>query len=227
MSRCILRSLTAFLLVAAVATPAALAASVPVTVRVEGPTKTLVSRAVTTGTKDTFVVKDGDPSHRCPASSAAGALEFATRGAWGGNYDTMFSDYLVDTIAGVKPGGSDSFWSFWVNTRFASSGVCSTDLKPGDKVLFFLSGPSNPSPLALVAPRSVRHGRAFTVKVAALSGSGPAKVAANATVTAGGRTFRSDSRGRVVLTFARRGVIRLQATRTGDIRSAVETVRIT
>src|ERR1700682_5980936 len=67
------------------ATPARAAGPAAVTVRVEGLTETkLASTQVTTTT--TPVVKDGNPAHSCPGTSAAGALQLATAGNWSGTW---------------------------------------------------------------------------------------------------------------------------------------------
>src|SRR3954453_654497 len=66
------------LAVLALLVPASLAAAAPatVTLRVEGSAATLVPRTTVT-TATTPVIKDGDPTHVCTGTSAAGALQTA------------------------------------------------------------------------------------------------------------------------------------------------------
>src|SRR5439155_1094799 len=66
-------------------TPAAplAAAGTNVTVRVEGAKKTLLP-ATSASTHSGWITKAGTPTGKCPASSAAGALDVATSHNWGG-----------------------------------------------------------------------------------------------------------------------------------------------
>jgi len=69
-----------------------------VTVRVEGANETLVPPTQVT-TTTTPVIKDGNPAHSCPGTSAAGALELAT-GAIGTAPGFSGLGYSAETIAG-------------------------------------------------------------------------------------------------------------------------------
>ena len=80
-------ALFVFLATAALAAPSALAGSpATVTVRVLGPapsyTALIPPTQVTTTTAP--VVNDGEPTHSCSGTSAAGALQLATSGDWEG-----------------------------------------------------------------------------------------------------------------------------------------------
>lgn len=112
---------------------------VKVTVKVVGKpaaSKVLLDRTVTLTSKP--VARFGGS---CSGASAAGALQLATKGNWGGTWDAEYSDYEVTKIAGVNlPFNSKSsanwYWSIWVGGKEASAGIC--DIKPtnGQTLLF-------------------------------------------------------------------------------------------
>ena len=127
-------------LVVLVAAPVALGANV--SVRVEGTADTLLPRTATSTTTGTFT-KDGSASHQCARNSATGALEAATGGNWAGRW-ASFGDYEIQTIRGethTSEAGdtSGTYWSFWLNYKFSSTGGCGTPMQDGDDVLFFPS----------------------------------------------------------------------------------------
>ena len=113
------------------------APSTAITVRVEGPKRTLVpatSVVLSNGT----IVKDGVATDSCSGTSAAGALELATRGDWSGTWSASFNAYFLTTIDGLAfPSTGAEYWAFWVNDAPSSEGICSYDPKPGDSLLFF------------------------------------------------------------------------------------------
>jgi Domain of unknown function (DUF4430) len=113
----------------------ALAASTgpAVKVQVKTLTKTLKSAHVhgTTG----WITKDGAPKGTCSGDSGAGALNAATHGKWGGKYYSSFKDYLVTSILGVKPKGSD-FWELLVNGKVSKTGICHVKLRAHETILF-------------------------------------------------------------------------------------------
>ena len=122
--------------------PVALGAkSAPVKVSVEvlgkpPAEKVLLKKTVTLTSK--AVVKDGGS---CTGDSAAGALQLATKGAWGGTWNTEYSDYEVTKIGGLSlPFNSKSsanwYWSFLIGGKEASAGVCDVTPKSGQKVIF-------------------------------------------------------------------------------------------
>jgi hypothetical protein len=104
-----------------------------VTVQVKNGTKTLTN-AVVHGEKG-WITKGGTPKGKCPASSAAGALDAATHGKWTGKYYASVGGVFVSSIDGVKPKGND-YWGVFVNGKSSSVGVCSLKLKAGEKLLF-------------------------------------------------------------------------------------------
>jgi Bacterial Ig-like domain len=192
-----------------------------VTVRVEAPARTLVSTTLTTTTAK--VVKDGNPAHACPGTSAAGALDQATGGDWSGTWFDGLG-YAVDAIGGVSaPADFSSYWTLWVNGRSSTTGICGTELETGDEVLEFLctttadfSSCEN-LPLALRVV-NVRGGQA-AVKVVLLKGDGTSTPVAGATVSGGVQpvTTLAGGSARVAL---RSGASTLRATHAGDVPSA-------
>lgn len=130
-------------LIAPVASGADLAAHaakhVTVTVEVLGKppaSKVLLKRKVTLPAKR--VRKDGGS---CSGNSAAGALQLATKGRWGGTWEAKFGDYEVTKIVGIylpfeSKAAANWYWSFLVNGKEASAGVCGTKPKRGEKFLF-------------------------------------------------------------------------------------------
>ncbi|HEY1689046.1 MAG TPA: hypothetical protein VGF95_09315 [Solirubrobacteraceae bacterium] len=98
--------------------------------------ETLLKRTVTLTSKP--VAKYGGS---CSGESAAGALQLATKGTWGGSWDAEYSDYEVTKIAGLNlpfksKAAANWYWSFWVGGKQASAGVCEVDPKNGQTVLF-------------------------------------------------------------------------------------------
>jgi len=212
--------LAAVLAVTALATPAAAqAAGTPanVTVRVEGPSATLADARVTTTTR--AVLKDGE--HACSGTSAAGALELATRGRWEASYNASFG-YFLTGVGGVTPSGSD-YWVVWLNGRSSMTGLCDTELERGDELLLFVCTPTpdfsgcTNRPLGIVAPRG--RSAAPTVQVVAYGPDGSATPVAGATVSGGARAVTTGADGRAKVTL-RSGQSSLRATHAGDVPSA-------
>jgi hypothetical protein len=188
------------------------------TVRVEGDAATLVERAGVTGTAGP-VVKDGDPSHACPGTSAAGALEQATDGDWTGPWFAGLG-LSVSTIRGeTHLFGSGSYWSVFVNGVPADQGLCGLTPKAGDELLLAPVPETGavPRPLRLSAPATATAGCPFLVRVTA-DVNVPV---AGATVA--GATTAADGTGSVTLSAS--GA--LKATRAGDVRSAAVPVGVT
>jgi len=217
-----------------VSAPAALAAPANVTVRVEGASATLLERtAIRTTT--TAVNKDGMPGHTCSGTSAAGALEIATGGNWGGAWFSAFG-YSVERILGETHAFPEpDFFSLWINNREAGEGICgaTSELQEGDDVLFFVarcefngSACANAPvrPLGLTAPALVSPGAAFEVRVVAYSGSGTSAPVAGATVVGADASATTNAAGVATLTIATDGPRMLKATRPGNARSAGERV---
>jgi hypothetical protein len=98
--------------------PAALAAGpATVTVRAVGAGDQPVLPLTQVTTNETPVVKDGDSEHSCAGTSAAGALELASKGNWNGGWTAGFG-YGVETIEGADyPFGGPDRWAFWLNNQ--------------------------------------------------------------------------------------------------------------
>ena len=98
--------------------------------------KVLLKRRVTLSSKR--VMKDGGS---CSGQTAAGALQLATKGRWGGTWDAKFGDWEVTKIEGLSlpfnsKAAANWYWQFLVNGKEASAGVCGTKAKSGEKLLF-------------------------------------------------------------------------------------------
>ncbi|HET9125718.1 MAG TPA: hypothetical protein VFN65_12625 [Solirubrobacteraceae bacterium] len=220
----------------------AASSSPPVTVRVEGPTRTLLPARTVTAPTSGWVRKGGTPTGTCPADSAAGALRAATRGRWNG---TFFKGLGIDvtTLLGMKLSFSrGSYWGFYVDGRVASRGICETKLVRGESLLFapVPAKGRTPMPILVHAPRTVVAGRAFEVRAFVHVGAGSTtRPAAHPRVrwTIAGRT--QGRRARLIESSSgRRGVLRLRLTGVasgrlmlvvsarGEIRSAAQAIRV-
>jgi hypothetical protein len=204
----------------------ALAAGTTVTVRVEGLKRTLLAPTIV-HTHAGSITKGGAPGGRCPATSAAGALDVATHHHWAGKWFS-FGDILVSTILGEKASGSNYYWGFWVNNRYASLGVCETKLHKGDQLLFAVdSFKHHEHPIGVRAPRKALAGREFNVKLVSFSDAGKATPLAGATLMVGHDHFRSNRRGIVKLVVRHAGTYSLGGEKAGYIRAAPVRVRVT
>ncbi|HTZ85175.1 MAG TPA: hypothetical protein VMB05_00775, partial [Solirubrobacteraceae bacterium] len=202
-----------------------------VTVRVEGVSQTLLAPTEVT-TDSTSVVKDGDQEHSCSGTSAAGALERATGGAWNGEWSESFK-YSVETILGethaFEPGApANYFWAYWLNNKSSSVGICEGELSAGDSILFFpecfgaACPPVAPNPLGMSAPSVAERAAPVTVMVTSYANvSGEASPAVGATVTGGGASAVTDANGRATLSIQQTGNIQLQANAPDSVRTEV------
>jgi hypothetical protein len=224
-------------LVMLAAAPTALAAQV--SVRVEGAGDTLLPRTAATTTTGTFT-KDGNSAHACSRSSATGALEAATGGNWAGRW-ASFGDYEIQTIRGETHkseagDASGTYWAFWLNYQYSSTGGCGTPMQDGDDVLFFPSCfgcAQEPTPLRITAiPGSAAPGSAFDVRVVQygvtfdedFNATTTAAPAAGASVTAAGKSFTAGADGVAHVSVDSRGLAGVRATKAGFVRSATEPV---
>jgi hypothetical protein len=223
----VLLALTAFALAGA---PSALA-SANVTVRIEGIDKTLLAPAQVTTDGATTVVKDGNSEHSCSGASAAGALQLATGGSWNGEWFGGFG-YSAETILGethaFEPGAAANyFWSYWLDNKASSVGICEGELQPGQSVLFFPecfsetgACPAPPNPLGVSAPPVAERGAPVAVTVTSYDNvSGAASPAAGATVAGGGASATTDALGHATLAIAQAGSIQLQVSAPGAVRT--------
>src|SRR4029077_11819372 len=208
--------------------PSALAAGpATVTVRVEGPSETLVpSTQVTTTT--TPVVKDGNPADSCTGTSAAGALQLATGGNWNGQWFSGLG-YSVETIEGQSfPFTQPYYWNFWLDDKPATTGICEAELNPGDSILFYpecfstTSGvcPASPNPLGIEAPTVAAVGTPVTATVTSYaSASGAPSPAVGATIAGSVVNATTDSGGHATFTFSAPGTFLLRVNAPGSIRT--------
>jgi hypothetical protein len=204
------------------ATCASASAGTPatVTVRVLGPAPnyeplTPLTQVTTTTTE---VSRDGGA---CSGTSAAGALELATRGNWAGTWNSEYADYEITSIDERSyPFGKDlPYWSFWLNNAEASKGVCEAELEAGDQVLFFPQCysseecPSASSVLGVEAPATVEVDKPVTVTVRSYPRNGGAATAlAGATVGGGGTSAETNSEGHATLVLSGDGTFTVRAT---------------
>jgi hypothetical protein len=175
---------------------------------------------VTTTTEP--VVKYGGS---CSGTSAAGALQLGTAGNWGGAWSSKFNDYEVMSIKGKEfPFDENSpanyYWSFWLDNKEASVGVCEAELNSGDQVLFFpacygASCPAAPNVLAIEAPPTAEVGKPTTVTVLSYPNAGGEPMPAiGVTVTGGGDATApsTNGQGQTTLIFAGDGKYTIHAT---------------
>jgi hypothetical protein len=213
--------------------PAVAAGPATVTVRVEGSSQTLVPRTTLT-TLARQVNKDGTAGHDCTGTSAFGAVDQAAGGDIGAHWDTSFK-YQLDRVKSEtldSSGASGKYWAFWINDKFASEGLCQTELQNGDSVLLYPdcygTGCVNPSPLRLSGvPATAKPGETVNVKVETLAFDGTASPAQGATVTAGSRTSTTGADGTAPITYAGGGPVNVQATKPDTVRSATEQTCVT
>jgi hypothetical protein len=208
-----------------------------VSVRVEGISSTLLPETAVSA-KAASIDKDGKPTDTCEGDTAAVALQDATHGHWTAG---TFSSGLGYPVIGVRgeeyPFTSSYYWSFWVDGRPATTGICGATLKKGDRLLFFPQcsrevvascprGMFNPSVLALSAPRSARAGRTIAVSVSALANlTGKASSASGVKLSAAGHTVTTGASGKARLTFVKAGSYRILASAPNAIRDEL-TVRV-
>lgn len=211
--------------------PTAGAAGTPaaVTVRVEGLNSTLLPlTSVTTTTAP--VVKDGNHADSCTGTSVAGALEQATHGNWTGPWYSGLG-YSVTAILGESyPFTQNYYWSFWLDRKPSTVGICGAELKHGDDALFFvdcygIGCPPSPNPLGLNAPAVAQQGTPMAVSVTAYANAdGTPSPAQGANVSGGGVSAITNSAGTAQVSFPSTGTFTLQATAPNSVRSETHTV---
>ena len=216
-------ALTAALaLLSLAAAPAASAAPIGVTVRVEGANKTILDEPVTTDGHDVTPASGG--THRCdgtnagahpsPVPTPTAALDDVTRAhsiSWDADWFASFEDFVVTRVA-EEPATSSQFWGLVVNGQFASSGGCQTSLTQGDEVVWVFDAFSKSAVLRMSGPGTATVGQPMNVQV---TDTQTAQPAANASVN--GTMTGSD--GVAALTFNEEGIYRLKADRPDAVRS--------
>jgi hypothetical protein len=209
------------------AAPAVAAGPATVTVRVEGPSGTIVPRTTVT-TTTAPVNNDGQAGHECTGTSAAGALQLATAGDWSGEWFDGLG-YQVHGIRGVFDDESSNYWNFWLDYGASDVGVCDAELEARDDVLLFIDCfTSCRSPLRLsrvpatAAPGSTAGVLVETFQVVGVPQVTTAVPAAGATVDVGGRQFTTGSDGIAQVTFEQVGPVAIRATKAAHVPSATE-----
>lgn len=225
-----LRRTTAAGAIAALALTAAapaVAASTKASVRVEGVSRTLLAARTVTLPTSGSITKGGAPRGSCPATKAAGALNVATKGNWGGAYSSSIGGIEVDTILGeTDTYDKGHYWEIFVNDRVASAGICDLSVANGARLLFAaVPAKGTEYPIVLSAPKTATVGQAFTVKAFYYTGKGSAtKPVAGVTFT--GAKGTTNRRGVARVTAARAGRLSLVGSAKGEIRSAAQTVTV-
>jgi len=221
--RSVLALCAAFLVLLAFASVTLASAPATVTVRVEGLSETkLPTTQVTTTTAP--VVKDGKPEHACSGTSAAGALELATKGNWNGAWFKGLG-YSVESIEGESYSlSSFEYWTFWLDNKPATTGICEAELNAGDSILFFPECFGEcalpPNPLGIEAPVDAEVGKPTTVVVTSYkNSSGAPSAAEGATVAYEGTNAITDSSGHATLTFSRPGQVAVRVTAPKSVRT--------
>ncbi len=212
---------TALVLAPASAAPAA---GTAVSVRIEGRTSTLLAPTLV-HTHAGSITKGGAAKGSCPASTAAGALDAATRGRWQGKIFSGTPGIFVASIFGVKPAGN-FYWTVFVDNRTAQAGVCGLKLRKGEQLLFAVTDGSQ-FPIVLSGPARAGVGRPFELKAIYYKPT-PKRPAGVPTPLAGAHVDGAitNKHGTVTLTAHHAGRLKYAATETGYVRSVPVTVRV-
>ena len=115
------------------------------------------------------------------------------------------------------------FWSFWLDNKAASTGICEGELQAGESILFFPecfsetgACPAPPDPLGISAPAVAQRGAPIDVTVTSYDNvSGAASPAVGAAVTGGGAGATTDAAGHATLAIPQAGNVQLQVTAPG------------
>ena len=174
-------------------------------------------------TNETPVVKDSKSEDSCTGTSAAGALELATKGNWDGEWNKSFG-YGVETLEGVSyPFTQPDYWAFWQDNKLSTTGVCDTELNSGDNLLFFVEcysetagvcPPTPPNVLAIEVPATVEVKKPVTVTVLSYPNAGGAPEPAKGVTVEGGGDSNApptNAQGQTTLVFAGDGTYTIQA----------------
>jgi hypothetical protein len=209
---------------AAFAVPAANAAgaNTTVTVRIEGPTKTIFEGPVTPAVQ-TVDGNDGKGPQKCdgtngganptPGATATSVMDTAVRGSgrsWQGDFSSSFEDFIVNRI-GPTASTSSKFWGVAVDGKSLEVGGCQAIVKPGQEVLWAFDS-FGKKLLHASGPKQVKAGKVASVKVVDSE-----KGTAVAGARIGGGT--TNANGVAKLRFKHAGTRRLKATAPKAIRS--------
>jgi hypothetical protein len=189
---------------------------VSVNLRVEGMHATLLDTTV--DARSTSIDPDGKPADTCEGLIAAAALQEGTKGKWtAGEYFSGLGYPVVGIFGESYPFTSAYYWSFWIDGKVASAGICTAALHPGEKLLFFPQcskesasecpqGLFDPAVLELKGRTHARVGQTVTVKVLSRANlTGKPTPGKGVSVKAAARTVVTDGSGRARLRFAKAG----------------------
>lgn len=211
---------------------------VKVFIRAEGAKRTLISETALTVAPQT-VDPAGKPEDACTGASAAAALQQATRGHWQGKYYSGLG-YAVEGIKGETFSfESPYYWSFWIDSKPATVGICTAMLHAGEHLLFFPQcskesaaqcpqGLFDPPVLELRGPARARVGETITLHVLSLENAkGTPTGASGATISGLGKALKARAGGLVRVHLRRAGRFLLRASAPGAIRDelAITVVR--
>jgi hypothetical protein len=208
-----------------------------VSLRVEGIASTLLAET-SLSTKATSIDKDGKPADTCEGDTAIVALQDATKGSWtAGTYSSGLGYPVIGIRGESYPFTSDYYWSFWVNGKPATTGICGATLHSGEHILFFPQcaeesaskcpeGQFNPAVLELTGPATARAGKAIALTVSSLANlTGKASPGSGVKLSAAGHTVTTGASGKAKLTFAKAGSYKIVATAPNSIRDEL-TVKV-
>lgn len=223
-------------LAAALAVPTATVASSPskgkavsVGLRVEGMHATLLDATVKAHA--TSIDPDGKPADTCEGLTAAAALQEGTQGKWSaGEYFSGLGYSVVGIFGESYPFTSPYYWSFWVDGKVASAGICTVALHPSQRLLFFPQcskqsasecpqGLFDPAVLELKGRTRVRAGKTVTFKVLSRENlTGKPTPGKGVSIAAAGHTVLTGASGTAKLRFARAGRYKVVANGQDMVR---------
>jgi hypothetical protein len=222
-SRLVAVSLVLFAVVLA-AVPAFGSSVGPVSVRVEGASRTLFNRVIavnsTTITDSSAATHAVDPSPMAALAAAArlGGFPYVAKNysGWG---------LYLGSVAGDVATGSAG-WLYRVNGASLPFACDQAPLAAGDRVLWYY-GTYDASPTVVVpASTLLRAGQILTVTAEQLDMDGVASPLAGATVHVGSRTAVSKANGTATFLMSAAGRYSVRAEKAGCIRSAVVSVKV-
>ena len=210
-----------------VAVSCSVAAATPTTVqlRVEGATSTIFEGRVTTDGHD---VDGGDRTglHPCDGTNAgahpspgptvtATLADAGVPGGWHGTWNSGFSDFLIDAVAGEN-GSATSYWGTVRNFKPTDLGGCQEQVSAGDEVLFALGDIYAQRLLRLTGAMSAAPGE--TIKLMVTDGKTGDPVE-RATITGAPTPAITGADGSATIELTSLGVTRLKAAAPDSIRS--------
>jgi hypothetical protein len=217
--RRIIATLVALLTLATWSVPSALATSL----RVEGPGHTVFHGNV----KPLVGTLKG---HTTTQKTALGALVTASRNAgfglglsWSDAFGGAWDGFFVKSIAGISPPPT-AFWALKVNQTLSATGIGSTPVSKGSKVLIYyttfdpVTFATQPTLGLNASSRRPEANTNVTFTVRAFDDAGTPSPAAGAWVWVNGVASQADAGGKVTVRLAQ-GRYQVRATSPGDIRS--------